>query len=115
MHLKFSEFQEYTSQEDRYKFIDFEDTIAAKLSISIRGFSDAHILLCNSKSYYHDFCYWIIIGGWNNTGSVIRKCATGVPLIGTWPEENSNCKKTQVSFQVRYILSLLKAIFSLIT
>ncbi|GAB1866951.1 protein-tyrosine-phosphatase [Camponotus japonicus] len=95
---RWEEFQEYASQEDRYKFIDFEDTIAAKLSISIRGFSDAHILLCNSKSYYHDFCYWIIIGGWNNTVSVIRKCATGVPLIGTWPEENSNCQKTQVSF-----------------
>ncbi|EFN73959.1 Receptor-type tyrosine-protein phosphatase kappa [Camponotus floridanus] len=95
---RWEEFQEYVSQEDRYEFIDFEDTIATKISISIRGSSDAHILLCNSKNYYNDLCYWIIIGGWNNTWSVIRKCAMGVPLIGNWPEDPS-CKKTQVSFQ----------------
>lgn len=114
MHLKFSEFQEYVSQTDRYEFIDFEDTIATKISISIRGSKDAHILLCNSENYYNDFCYWIIIGGWNNMMSVIRKCPTGVPLVGNFPKDSS-CKKTQVSFQVKYIISLLKAIFSLIT
>ncbi|CAL1680484.1 unnamed protein product [Lasius platythorax] len=96
---RWEEFREYASLEDRYDYVNLENTTAATLSISVRAFRDAHILLCNGKNYYKDLCYWIIIGGWDNKVSVIRKCATGVPLIGKYPEDNSNCRKAQVSFE----------------
>lgn len=113
-HLKFSEFQEYANNlEDRYVYVNLEN-ITAMLSISIRGSNNAHILLCNGTNYNRDLCYWIIIGGWDNTLSVIRKCATGVPVAGKFPELNSDCSKAQVSFKVKYntITLSLKAIFS---
>ena len=41
-------------------------------TLSIFGETDAYIYLCNDwlcKSYY-----WIILGGWDNTGNIIRTC-----------------------------------------
>ncbi|KAM0726010.1 Receptor-type tyrosine-protein phosphatase mu [Formica fusca] len=96
---RWEEFQEYANDlEDRYDYVNLEN-ITAMLSISIRGSNNAHILLCNGTNYNRDLCYWIIIGGWDNTLSVIRKCATGVPAAGEFPELNSDCSKAQVSFK----------------
>ncbi|XP_072767764.1 receptor-type tyrosine-protein phosphatase S-like isoform X2 [Anoplolepis gracilipes] len=96
---RWEEFQEYASLDEEYHYVDLKHITAAKLSVSIRGSHDAHILLCNSKDYYRDFCYWIIIGGWENNLSVIRKCPTGVPQVGKWPEKDSICAEKQDSFE----------------
>ncbi|XP_053977491.1 uncharacterized protein LOC128875697 [Hylaeus volcanicus] len=73
------------------------------LAISVRGSRDAHILFCKSKRYETDFCYWIIIGGWTNTESVIRKCANGVP--NPWGTSNDDmCTKLRASYK-RKVLS----------
>lgn len=102
VYLKFSEFEEYANIEDKYVNVNLENTTAAMLSISIRGSRDAHILFCNGMNYNRDLCYWIIIGGWDNAMSVIRKCAVGVPVIGTFPPKNSDCSKPQKFFKVTY-------------
>jgi len=112
---KFSEFKEYKNLEDTYDYVDFELTALTtevKLSFSVRVAHDAHILICNSKNYNRDFCYWIIIGGWGNTMSAIRKCVSGVPTPGTWPKD-MNCKTSQVSFNVNIcrLFILFKTIY----
>ncbi|XP_057328936.1 uncharacterized protein LOC130669842 isoform X2 [Microplitis mediator] len=50
------------------------------LVVSIRGSANAQFLLCEDKDYEHNFCYWLIIGGWNNTITGIRECRKGIPL-----------------------------------
>ncbi|XP_026666745.1 receptor-type tyrosine-protein phosphatase T-like isoform X2 [Ceratina calcarata] len=65
--------------------------------VSIRGSTDAHILLCDTEQYNLDFCYWIIIGGWSNKESVIRKCAMGVPQPMTFPIEPT-CAQIRASY-----------------
>ncbi|XP_011502274.1 PREDICTED: receptor-type tyrosine-protein phosphatase T-like [Ceratosolen solmsi marchali] len=47
-------------------------------SVSIRGTTDAHFALCN-KDNTSNFCFFIILGGWKNTKSIIRKCENGIP------------------------------------
>jgi len=110
---KFSEFKEYKNLEDTYDYVDFELTTEVKLSFSVRVAHDAQILICNGKNYNRDFCYWIIIGGWGNKISAIRKCVRGVPVPGTWPKE-MNCKKSQVSFNVNIctLFFLFKTIYN---
>ncbi|XP_012054080.1 PREDICTED: receptor-type tyrosine-protein phosphatase F-like [Atta cephalotes] len=73
--------------------------VEVKLSFSVRASHDAHILICNGTNYLKDSCYWIIIGGWHNTLSVLRKCATGVPLLGEFPAAGSKCREPLVSFK----------------
>lgn len=112
MHIKFSEFREFTSFEDRYDYIDLENITAAKLSISIRASTDAYIFLCDGRNYYYDFCYWIIIGWWK-AKFIILKCATGVPIIGTVAKDL--CETVEVLNKVQYVISSLQVIFSFIT
>ncbi|XP_034938749.1 LOW QUALITY PROTEIN: receptor-type tyrosine-protein phosphatase T-like [Chelonus insularis] len=67
------------------------------LAFSIRGRKNAHILICESEKFESDFCYWIIIGGWENTISGMRKCENGVP----WeiPPNNSPCRILQNDYR----------------
>lgn len=91
-YLKFSEFKQH---ENSYHF---HLRTKVKFMFSVRTSRDAQILICNGKDYDRDLCYWIIIGGWNNTLSVIRKCTTGVPLPGR--RASSDCEKALVSYRV---------------
>lgn len=47
-----------------------------------------NILIC--KEYKTNFCYWLIIGGWKNSRTMIKKCPTGVTLIEKY-QNNSKC------------------------
>ncbi|XP_032672067.1 uncharacterized protein LOC116844537 [Odontomachus brunneus] len=76
--------------EPLYRDIYRNSTGTIVVSFSVRTKRDVHILICN-KEYTTGFCYWIIIGGWNNTKSVIRKCPTGVPSIGENLQKTSQC------------------------
>jgi len=98
IYLKFSEFEEYKNFQDTYYVNKL--AVEVKLSFSVRASHDAHILICNGTNYLKDSCYWIIIGGWHNTLSVLRKCATGVPLLGEFPAAGSKCREPLVSFKV---------------
>ncbi|XP_028050002.2 receptor-type tyrosine-protein phosphatase T [Monomorium pharaonis] len=96
---RWEEFKQYENIQDTYDLIDFELTNEVKLSFSVRVSRDAHILICNGTNYNGDSCYWIIIGGWGNSLSVIRKCVTGVPKPGKFPKKDSECGKEVVSFK----------------
>lgn len=100
IYLKFSEFEEYKNLQNTYDYVNFELTAEVKLSFSVRASHDAHILICNGTNYIKDSCYWIIIGGWANALSIIRKCVTGVPLPGEFPAIGSKCREPLVSFKV---------------
>nr|XP_012230905.1 PREDICTED: uncharacterized protein LOC105677103 [Linepithema humile] len=97
---RWEEFTEYSNKNvyDRIAF-DSLPTSATALSFSVRASSDVYIFLCNSKNYRTDFCYWIVIGGWKNTLSVIRKCTRGVPVPGQYTVQNSKCAQNQVEFR----------------
>ncbi|XP_071640949.1 uncharacterized protein [Temnothorax longispinosus] len=95
---RWEEFKQYENFQDTYDYVDFELTTEVKLSFSVRGSRDAYIFICNGKNYDRDLCYWIVIGGWANTKSVIRKCTSGVPLPGKFPKGSSECGKTQDYF-----------------
>lgn len=97
-YLKFSEFKEYENFEDKYDYVNLENTTAVSLSFSVRAISDAYIFLC--KRFNKDSCYWIVIGGWENSKSVIRKCRGGVPTPGNYPR-NSACATAQTTLYVR--------------
>lgn len=59
------------------------------VTVSIRGISNAHLAICEGDNYYNDFCYWLIIGGWDNNKTAIRKCPQGLPL--GLPDSKSEC------------------------
>ncbi|XP_018393883.1 PREDICTED: receptor-type tyrosine-protein phosphatase U-like [Cyphomyrmex costatus] len=96
---RWEEFEEYKNLKDTYDHVNIELTTEVKLSFSVRVAHDAHILICNGTNYNKDSCYWIIIGGWFNTESIIRKCVTGVPLPGNFPAIGSKCREPLVSFK----------------
>ncbi|KAK0162464.1 hypothetical protein PV327_006239 [Microctonus hyperodae] len=60
------------------------------LVVSIRGAANAHFLICENSDYRSSLCYWIIIGGWGNVRTGIRRCPDGVK--DSWyPPEGSQC------------------------
>ncbi|XP_032672132.1 receptor-type tyrosine-protein phosphatase F-like isoform X1 [Odontomachus brunneus] len=92
---RWEDFKEYTySAEtvDVLKLLNKQLTNTLVLPFSIRATKDVHIMICNNY-YRKNLCYWVIIGGWDNTKSVIRKCLEGVPDIGVYPAEGSECAK----------------------
>lgn len=68
--------------------------------VSIRGTTDAHVLLCDAEHYEYNFCYWIIIGGWTNTMSAIRKCVKGVPPTPMRFPIYTSCAELRASYKV---------------
>ncbi|XP_058796277.1 receptor-type tyrosine-protein phosphatase S-like isoform X2 [Phymastichus coffea] len=69
--------------------------VSGSLAVSIRGSSDAHFAMCEGKNVIDSFCFYIILGGWKNTRSVIRKCEKGLPeSTHTFPE--GECAKILV-------------------
>ncbi|XP_008213917.1 receptor-type tyrosine-protein phosphatase F isoform X1 [Nasonia vitripennis] len=52
---------------------------SGSLAVSVRGSSDAHFAICNGfSSPEHEFCFFVLLGGWKNTKSIIRKCERGI-------------------------------------
>ncbi|XP_071578256.1 LOW QUALITY PROTEIN: uncharacterized protein [Temnothorax nylanderi] len=96
---RWEEFEQYENFQDTYDYVDFDFNTDIKLSFSVRLSHGVHILICNGKNYDRDPCYWIIIGGWGNTKSVIRKCVKGVPIPGKNSKEGSDCNKALDSIQ----------------
>ncbi|CAD6239516.1 GSCOCG00008727001-RA-CDS [Cotesia congregata] len=73
------------------------------LVVSIRGSSNAQFLLCKSQNYSTSFCYWVIIGGWGNTITAIRKCENGIP--SGLPVTGSNCSILRASVTQHFPLN----------
>ncbi|XP_053594468.1 uncharacterized protein LOC103576526 [Microplitis demolitor] len=73
------------------------------LVVSIRGLANAQFLLCRGQNYSHDFCYWLIIGGWHNTITAIRKCENGIP--SGIPTPGSNCSILRASVTQHFPLT----------
>ncbi|XP_057330031.1 uncharacterized protein LOC130670619 isoform X2 [Microplitis mediator] len=87
--------------EDNSSYFVFHKNDA--LVVSIRGSANAQFLICKSRDIYRDFCYWLIIGGWHNTITAIRKCENGIPL-GV-PSPGSNCSILRASVAKHFPLS----------
>ncbi|XP_019695713.2 receptor-type tyrosine-protein phosphatase mu isoform X1 [Harpegnathos saltator] len=87
---RWEEFPEYYFHVEKMLEVRLLDTNMIQFSFSVRAEKDVHVLICNN-SYQDNLCYWVIIGGWFNTRSVIRKCLTGMPSIGTFPPLDSPC------------------------
>lgn len=87
-----------------YRLLNLKNITTMAIPFSARTKMDLHIVFCN-KIYrkFEKYCYWIIIGGWQNTKSVIRRCPTGVPKYGVYPI-NSECAQIQASLYVRYAI-----------
>ncbi|XP_011308081.1 receptor-type tyrosine-protein phosphatase T isoform X2 [Fopius arisanus] len=84
----------FNTERGRLKLIS-KLTDTSSIVVSIRGDGNAHFFVCTSEDYYHDFCYWIILGGWPNhpakQSSGVRKCASGIG-DGSAPSANSTCQ-----------------------
>jgi hypothetical protein len=99
--MKFLDFQEYGNFDKKYISVSLQNTTA--FSFSVRAMSsDVQILLCNGINYTRDFCYWIIIGGWGNSKSIIRRCSIGVPKPMMASRDNK-CQQSRASFEVSII------------
>lgn len=71
------------------------------LVVSIRGAANAHFLICQNSDYRSSFCYWIIIGGWGNIRTGIRRCPDGVK--DSWyPPQGSQCGILRSKLWVMY-------------
>ncbi|EZA48539.1 hypothetical protein X777_13209, partial [Ooceraea biroi] len=93
---KFLDFQEYGNFNMEYDHVLLENTTA--FSFSVRGLSsDLQIIFCNGDDYTRDFCYWIIIGGWGNKRSVVRRCPIGVPKP-RMEAQDLECEENKASF-----------------
>lgn len=93
------------------------NTNMAVFPLSVRAEKDVHLLICDSgrlPTPYTNLCYWIIIGGWENTKSVIRKCPKGVPLVEELPPQQSECWTERDKYYVRYIIYVASIINSLV-
>ncbi|XP_033331978.2 uncharacterized protein LOC117223682 isoform X1 [Megalopta genalis] len=69
-------------------------------AVSIRGPKDVYLLICASNQHLKDSCYWIVIGGWSNKKSAIRKCAKGVPEPSKYSKD-STCNALRSSHDHR--------------
>jgi hypothetical protein len=97
--LDFSEFAENESFHGLNHHIDLKN--AKAFSLSVRNqFNELDIILCYGPTVKQDFCYWIIIGAWNNSKSAIRKCAKGISEEGD--ERKTECDKLMITYNVRY-------------
>ncbi|XP_012274065.1 receptor-type tyrosine-protein phosphatase S isoform X2 [Orussus abietinus] len=92
---RWEDFKEVDNQEnlDQYQVVETVKSMGS-LSFSVRGIRDLHLLLCETTLYERDFCYWIILGGWNNTTLALRRCPEGVPPPSVYPDLNSECNNS---------------------
>lgn len=88
--------------------ISLYTTSTIVIPFSVFASTDVHILICKNE-YQTSLCYWIIIGGWLNSKSVIRKCPAGVPPVGRYPSKSA-CTE-QASLNVRCHTFLLNELF----
>ncbi|XP_032672133.1 uncharacterized protein LOC116844560 isoform X2 [Odontomachus brunneus] len=88
-------FKEYMYSAEKTYNLKYLNTNTVVLPFSIRATKDVHLLICNND-YVRNLCYWVIIGGWENTKSVIRKCLKGVSNIGVYPPSGSECAVERV-------------------
>ncbi|XP_074106911.1 uncharacterized protein LOC141532466 isoform X2 [Cotesia typhae] len=95
-----------TSETDNVNFMFNSNENQKALVVSVRGASNAQFLLCKSQNFRGDFCYWLIIGGWNNTITAIRKCEKGIPLEK--PPTGSNCSILRASKAKHFALDALE-------
>lgn len=103
--MKFSAFKELSLLNKGTLEFEFSNMDTIVLPFSIRAAKDVHILICDKRSK-SKLCYWIIIGGWENEVSVIRKCPKGVPPVGVFPRKGSECKIARTLLKVRYNILL---------
>lgn len=113
MCFKFSAFQEYQYESNKVHDIVLNNTNRVVLPFSVRAEQDVQILICNGD-YLTNLCYWVIIGGWRNTKSVIRKCPTGVSPVGKFPALKTKCTIERDYINVRYVISILAKFISLL-
>jgi len=71
------------------------------MTVSVRAERDAYIVLCQYEDPFTSPCYWIILGGWKNEISGIRRCPSGVNSEG-YPE--TQCRKLRDRYDVSTIL-----------
>nr|KAF7433901.1 hypothetical protein H0235_002092 [Vespula pensylvanica] len=93
---RWEDFREYDNFNEINQFVPTEKLAKnGALVFSIRGSTDAHILLCDGENFRNSFCYWIIIGGWGNRKSIIRKCPQGIPP--GYPSAKSECAEEKAT------------------
>ncbi|CAG5099466.1 Similar to SDK2: Protein sidekick-2 (Gallus gallus) [Cotesia congregata] len=101
-----NDFSFVTSERNNVNFLFNSNENQNALVVSIRGSSNAQFLLCKSPNFRSDFCYWLIIGGWNNTITGIRKCENGIPVEK--PASGSNCSILRASKAKHFALDALE-------